>query len=142
MSQTHSGPILNLMQTRQLSGLLETVDQLTGDSTSKSHQPLATEIRSAVTRIERSTISANQNALVEELAKTFDRKRKAIFNALEPPLSAIQRLAESGYLQDAQKTNLLFQLARTYELLTEWDIAVDQYSHALDYCRDDENQKT
>ena len=44
--------ILNPVQTRQLGVLLETVHELTADSVSEWHQPLAEEIYSATNRIE------------------------------------------------------------------------------------------
>ena len=134
-------PILNPVQTLQLSGLLETVRELTADSISEWHQPLAEEIHAATSSIERLMVSANQQALVGELVQKMQEKQQVILNTLCPPLKVLQKLAESGHLNDAQRATLLIKLGKTYDLLTQWDIALDQFYQALDYCKDDLSQK-
>ena len=134
-------PLLSNTQTHQLNGLLNTVDQLTADSISGWHQSLAEEIHSATNRISGLMVSTSQQTLTQELVQTFSHKQQAILNTLSPPLSALEKLVLSGHLNDASKTKLLIELGRTYELLTQWDTALDQFDQALDYCKDDLVQK-
>ncbi len=129
--------ILNPVQAHQLDGLLKMVHQLTGDSISGWHQSLAEEVHSATNRIERLMISNSQQTLTQELVQTFSQRQQVILNTLVPPLKALEKLVLSGHLNDASKAKLLIQLGRTYELLTQWDLAIDQFYQALDYCKDD-----
>jgi tetratricopeptide (TPR) repeat protein len=141
MQSNELTPVLNPMQTQQLSSLFQTVNELTADSITTWHQALGQEIRDATDQIQRLTVIASQNMLVEELVKTFDQNQQAILNALELPLRTIQKLVESGHPSDSQKLKLLIQLGITHELLTQWDIALDQFHRALDYCQDDLSTK-
>jgi tetratricopeptide (TPR) repeat protein len=141
MNNKDAKPILSLTQVRQLNELLTTVNEMTTDSITEWHQSLTDEVQSAVTQIEHLTVVANQNGLIEDMVKTFDQKRQTVLSALEMPLKAIQRLADSGHLNDAQKIKLLQKLGYTHEMLTQWDIALDQYYRALDYCEDELFQK-
>ena len=136
-----SVPVLNPIQTYHLNGLLETVRELTADSISEWHQPLAEEIHAATSSIERLMVSANQQALVGELVQKMQEKQQMILNTLCPPLKVLQKLAESGHLNNAQKATLLIKLGKTYDLFTQWEIALDQFYKALDYCKDDLFQK-
>ena len=134
-------PLLSNAQTHQLNGLLNTVDQLTADSISGWHQSLAEEIHSATNRISGLMVSTSQQTLTQELVQTFSHKQQAILNTLAPPLKALEKLVLSGHLTDARKAKLLIELGRTYELLTQWEEALDQFDPALDYCKDDPVQK-
>ena len=130
-------PLLSEAQTHQLNGLLNTLDQLTADSISGWHQSLAEEIHSATSRIQGLMVSNSQQALVGQLVEALDTKQQAILSTLSPLLSALEKLVLSGHLNDASKAKLLIELGRTYELLTQWDLAIDQFYQALDYCKDD-----
>ena len=134
-------PLLSEAQTHQLNGLLNTVDQLTADSIEGWHQSLAEEIRSATNRISGLMVSTSQQALVGELVQALGEKQRVILSTLSPLLSALEKLVLSGHLNDASKAKLLIELGRTYELLTQWDQALDQFDQALDYCKDDPVQK-
>ncbi|MCH8295350.1 tetratricopeptide repeat protein [Candidatus Poribacteria bacterium] len=133
--------LLSEAQTHQLNGLLNTVDQLTADSISGWHQSLAEEIHSATSRIQGLMVSTSQQDLVGELAKALDTKQQAILSTLAPPLKAVEKLVLSGHLNDAQKIKLLIELGRTYELLTQWEAALDRFDQAFDYIADDPAEK-
>ena len=52
------------------------------------------------------------------------------------PLKALRNLVDNGHLTEAQKSRLLIELGKTHNLLTQWDIALNQFYQALDYCQD------
>ncbi len=127
--------MLTSTQSQQLSQLLNIVNELTADSISQWHQTLAAEIRTAVVQIEQLTVAANQAALVQQMAQVFSQQEQEILKTLELPLKALQNLVESGHLTEIQKARLLIQLGKTHSLLTQWDIALDEFYRALDYCQ-------
>ncbi|MCZ6681157.1 MAG: tetratricopeptide repeat protein [Candidatus Poribacteria bacterium] len=133
--------MLTISQTQQLNALLDTVKEMTADSITAWHQSLAEEVQEAVGQIERLTVESHQASLVQQMLKTLERQEQAILNALELPLRTLRKLAESGHLNDAQKAKLLTQLGNMHDLLTQWDIALDQFYRALDYCQDNLPQK-
>ena len=129
--------MLTLKQTQQLNQLLDTVNELTAGSISAWDQELAKEVQTVVAQIERATVAAHQASLVQQIAQTFDQQEQALSNPMELPLRALRHLVESGNLGETQKAQLLIQLGKTHDVLTQWEIALDQFYRALDYCQDD-----
>lgn len=133
--------MLTSRQTQQLDQLLSTVNEMTSNSISDWHQTLADEVRTAVASIEQMTVAASQASLVQQMSQMFDRQEQAILQTLDLPLRTLQKLVDSGHLDESQKTKLLFQLGGIYEQLTQWDTALDQYYRSLDYCQADSLKK-
>ena len=129
--------MLNTNQTQQLNRLLDTVKKTTADSITDWHQALADEVGAAVNQIQQTTVAAAQASLVQQMGKMLNQQHQAIIDTLQVPLKTLARLAESGHLRDVQKTQILIQLGKTHELLTDWDLALDLLYRGLDYCQED-----
>jgi len=130
---------MNVTQIKQLDELMETINEILPDSATPLLSPMLEGVRASIAQIQNQFGATAQGNLVQSMVQEFEKHEKQILAVLEVPLRCLRNLTDNGDLSDKEKSKLLIQLGKTHDTLAQWDVALDDFYKALDYC--DENSE-
>ena len=132
---------MNETQIKQLDELMETTTEILSDSTTALYSPMLQGVRASIAQIQQQIGAAAQENLVQSMTQELAKHEKQILDVLEMPLRSLRNLARNSSLSNEQKVKLLIQLGKTHDTLAQWDVALDDFYKALDYCEEDSPER-
>ncbi|MBC8232712.1 tetratricopeptide repeat protein [bacterium] len=122
---------------KQLDSLVATIDDLLADSTVAAwHSGVLQEAKSAFSQIQQKAITSLQENLVDQMIQQLADVEQEMRISLESPLSSLCRLVDTNNLALEVKSQLLIQVGKTYDILGQWNQALDIFHKSLDVCTD------
>jgi len=127
---------------QQLNFLVATVDDLLADSTVAAwHSALLEEVKHSFSSIQQKATTVLQEDLIGQMMQQMIDIELKIRISLEAPLKSLCRLADMNHISLYKKVQLLLQVGKTYDLLGQWNQALDVFYQTLDFCTDSSEQK-
>jgi len=133
--------LVNSTQIKQLDELMQTANEILAGSTASLYSPMLEGVRASIVQIQKQVGVATQGNLVQSMTQEFEKYEKQILAVLEMPLRCLRNLTNNGSLSNQQKAKLLIQLGKTHDILAQWDVALDDFYKALDYCEENSSEK-
>ncbi|MFQ6040740.1 MAG: tetratricopeptide repeat protein [Candidatus Poribacteria bacterium] len=122
-------------QIQQLSSLTATIDDLLTDpKVAAWHSALLQEAKTSFSQIQQEATSAVQENLVERMMQQLADVEREIQVSLQAPLQSLRRVADTNNIPEQQKAKLFIQLGQTYDIIGQWNQALDIFYKALDFC--------
>jgi len=132
---------MNPTQIKQLDELMQTANEILVDDTAALYLPMLHGVRASIAQIQQQVGETARGSLVQDLTQEYEKHEKQILALLEMPLRCLHNLANNGSLSNQQKAKLLIQLGKTHDILAQWDVAMDNFYKALDYCEEESPEK-
>ncbi|MBM3242997.1 tetratricopeptide repeat protein [Candidatus Poribacteria bacterium] len=124
-------------QIQQLDSLVSTINNLLADSTvAEWHSAVLFEAKSAFSQIQQKAVISLKENLLDRMIEQLADVEREIHLSLEPPLNSLCRLVEENNLSPDLKSQLLIQVGKTYDILGQWNQALDIFTKSLDFCTD------
>jgi len=132
---------MNATQIKQLDELINTANEILNDSTTPLYSPMLQGVRASIAQIQKQIGISTQENLVQSMSQEFEKHETQILAVLEVPLRSLHNLANDSSLSNQQKAKLLIQLGKMHDILAQWNVALDDFYQALDYCEHCSSEK-
>ncbi|MFQ6043127.1 MAG: tetratricopeptide repeat protein [Candidatus Poribacteria bacterium] len=129
-------------QIQQLSSLTATIDDLLAHpKVAAWYSALLREAKTSFSQIQQEATGAVQENLVDQMMQQLADVEREIQVSLQAPLQSLRRLANTNNIPPEQKAQLLIQVGKTYDIIGQWNQALDIFYKTLDFCEHNSSEK-